>query len=74
MEIDKDKVVTQEDTGEEPPIDQVEARVAAKMKQAEGRAKERVGQGLQNEELEQEGRKIENEAERKPDDETKAQG
>lgn len=69
MEIDKDKVVTQEDTGEESATEQVESRVEAEMKRAEGRAKERVGQGLQDEALEQEGRDLESEAERELDDE-----
>ena len=70
MEIDKDKVVTQEETGEESPTDQVEDRVEAEMKRAEGRAKERVGQGLQDDSLEQEGRDMEHEAERELDDES----
>lgn len=69
MEIDKDKVVTQEDVGEESVTEQVESRVEAEMKRAEGRAKERVGQGLQDEALEQEGRDLESEAERELDDE-----
>jgi hypothetical protein len=64
MEIDIDKVVTQEEEGEPAPIDQVEARVEAEMKRAEGRAKESVAQGLQNEALEQEGRQLEQDAER----------
>ncbi|MEA2173420.1 MAG: hypothetical protein QOD00_1012 [Blastocatellia bacterium] len=64
MEIDIDKVVTQEKEGEPAPIDQVEARVEAEMKRAEGRAKESVAQGLQNEALEQEGRQLEQDAER----------
>ncbi len=68
MEIDKDKVVTQEDVGEESVTEQVESRVEAEMKRAEGRAKERVGQGLQDEALEQEGRDLESEAERELDE------
>ena len=64
MEIDINKVVTQEEEGEPAPIDQVEARVEAEMKRAEGRAKESVAQGLQNEALEQEGRQLEQDAER----------
>ena len=58
MEIDKDKVVTQEETGEPAAIDKVEERVVAEMKRAEGRAKERVGQGLEDSELEREGREL----------------
>ena len=63
MEIDKDKVVTQEETGEPAAIDKVEERVAAEMKRAEGRAKERVGQGLEDSELEREGRELKEEGE-----------
>ena len=63
MEIDRDKVRTQEDEGEPAPIDQVESRVEAEMKRAEGRAKESVAQGLQDKEMEREGRKLEEEAE-----------
>lgn len=65
MEIDKTKVRTQEDEGEPAPIDQVEERVEAEMERAEGSAKERVAQGLQDEELERKGRAMRKEAERK---------
>ncbi|HEY0003504.1 MAG TPA: hypothetical protein VGB17_01745 [Pyrinomonadaceae bacterium] len=58
MEIDKDKVVTQEETGEPAPIDQVEERVQSEMKLAEGRAKESVAQGLEDKELERESRQL----------------
>ena len=64
MEIDKDKVQTQEDTGEKAAIDEVEGRVEAEMKRIEGRAKERTGQGLQDEELEKEGRALKEEGKR----------
>lgn len=64
MEIDKAKVRTQEDEGEPAPIDQVEERVEAEMKRAEGSAKERVAQGLQDKELEREGRQMRKEGER----------
>lgn len=64
MEIDKDKVVTQEQEDEPAPIDQVEARVEAEMKRIEGRAKERVAQGLQDPELEREGRALKEEGKR----------
>ena len=64
MEIDPDKVVTQEETGEEAPIDQVEGRVEAEMKRIEGRAKEGVAQGLQDKELEREGRDLQAEGAR----------
>ncbi|HXG92258.1 MAG TPA: hypothetical protein VNN73_07800 [Blastocatellia bacterium] len=38
-------------------VDDVEDRVQAEMDRIEGRAKERAGQGLQDEELEREGRR-----------------
>jgi uncharacterized protein YjbJ (UPF0337 family) len=63
MEIDPDKVVTVEEAGELPEIDQVEGRVEAEMKRIEGRAKEGVAQGLQDKELEREGKKLQDEAE-----------
>ena len=64
MEIDRDKIVTQEETGEPAPVDEVEGRVAEEIKRAEGRAKEAVAQGLGDEQLEEEGRRLEEEAER----------
>lgn len=64
MSIDPDKVMTQEETGEPAAIDEVEGRVQAEMKIAEGRAKESVAQGLQDKELEREGRKLQEEGER----------
>jgi uncharacterized protein YjbJ (UPF0337 family) len=64
VEIDKDAVVTQEETGEQAPIDEVEGRVEAEMKRIEGRAKERVAQGLQDKELEAEGRQLKEEGKR----------
>ncbi|HYG80108.1 MAG TPA: hypothetical protein VD861_06965 [Pyrinomonadaceae bacterium] len=68
MEIDKDKIVTQEESGEAAPIDQVEERVEAEMKEIEGRAKERVAQGLQDEELEREARELKDEGKRERDE------
>jgi hypothetical protein len=67
MEIDKAKIRTQEEEGELAPIDQVEERVEAEMKRAEGSAKERVAQGLQDEQLEREGRELRKEGERELD-------
>jgi len=64
VEIDKDKIVTQEEVGEPAPIDEVEERVEAEMKVIEGRAKERVAQGLQDPELERQARRLEEEGER----------
>lgn len=64
MDTKEEKIVTQEETGETAPIDEVEGRVEAKMKHIEGRAKERVAQGLQDEELEREGRELKEEGKR----------
>ncbi len=60
----KSKFVTQDETGETPPIDEVEGRVEAEMKRIEGAARERVAQGTQNPELEREGRELREEGER----------
>ncbi len=68
MEIDKDKIVTQEELGEPAPIDEVEGRVEAEMKIIEGRAKESVAQGLQDPELERKGRELKEEGERELED------
>jgi hypothetical protein len=64
MEINKERIKTQDEEGEPAPIDQVEERVEAEMKRAQGRAKERVAQGLQDQELEREGRKLKDEGDR----------
>jgi hypothetical protein len=54
VEIDKDKVRTQDEEAEPAPMDQVEERVKEEMKEIEARAKESVAQGLQAEESEDE--------------------
>ena len=64
MEINKDNIVTQEESGEVAPIDEIEGRVEAQMKRIEGRAKESVAQGLQDEDLEREGRELKEEGKR----------
>lgn len=64
MDIDKDKIVTQDEEMEPAPIDQIEERVEAQMKEIEGRAKERVAQGLQDEDLEREARALQEEGQR----------
>ncbi|MGA9771117.1 MAG: hypothetical protein WBV94_18935 [Blastocatellia bacterium] len=64
MSIDPDKVRTQEDENEPAPIDKIEERVQAEMKRIEGSAQERAGQGMQDEELENEGRKLKEEGEK----------
>ncbi|MBV9210992.1 MAG: hypothetical protein JOZ52_10205 [Acidobacteria bacterium] len=67
MNTKEEKIVTQEETGETAPIDEVEGRVEAEMKRLEGRAKERVAQGLQDGELEREARELKQEGERELD-------
>ena len=64
MADETDNYVTQEETGEPAPIDQIEGRVEAEMKLIEGRAKERVAHGLQDKELEREAERLQPEGER----------
>jgi hypothetical protein len=64
MEDSKGKFVTQEETGQLPPIDEVEGRVEAEMKRIEGAARESVAQGTQDSEREREGRELREEGER----------
>ncbi len=64
MEIDKTKIRTQDEVDEPAPIDQIEVRVEAEMKVIEGKAKEQVAHGLQDEELEREAQRLKKEGER----------
>ena len=64
MEIDKNKIRTQDEMNEPAPIDQVEDRVEAEMKVIEGKAKEQVAHGLQDKKLEREAQKLKREGER----------
>ncbi|MBA3354516.1 MAG: hypothetical protein H0U18_00965 [Pyrinomonadaceae bacterium] len=64
MEIDKNKIVTQDELNEPAPIDQVEDRVEAEMKVIEGKAKEQVAHGLQDKNLEREAQQLKQEGER----------
>jgi hypothetical protein len=64
----KGDFVTQDETGELPPIDEVEGRVESEMKRIEGRARESVGQGLQDEHVERSGRELREEGERELDE------
>jgi hypothetical protein len=52
MEIDKNRIQTQEETNEEAPMDKANDRVEAEMKRLESRAKEQVAKGLDEEEIE----------------------
>ena len=63
MEIDKDKIITQDEMDEPAPIDQVEDRVEAEMKVIEGKAKEQVAHGLQDKKLEREAQQLKKEGE-----------
>ena len=64
MDLDKNKIITQDDTGELAPIDQVEERVEAEMKRLKGEAKKHVADGLQVDELAREGERLKEEGER----------
>ncbi len=70
MSIDKNKIVTQDEVGEPAPIDQVEQRVEADMKQLKGSAKKDVGEGLYNKKLALEGERLRKEGERELKDAT----
>jgi len=63
MEIDKSKIVTQDELDEPAAIDQVEDRVEAKMKKIEGQAKENVADGLQDQQLKNEAQRLQKEGE-----------
>ena len=63
MDIDKNKVVTQDELNEPAPMDQVEDRVEAEMKVIEGQAKEQVAHGLQDKKLEREAKQLQQEGE-----------
>ena len=64
MSIDKNKVVSQEETGEPALMDVVDQRVESEMKQMEGAAKKDVAEGLHNKKLAREGERIKKEGER----------
>lgn len=64
MRVDKNNIVTQDEMDEPAPIDQVESRVEAEMKQLEGATKRDVAEGLQNEKLAREGEKLRKQGER----------
>jgi len=64
MTIDKNRVTTQDELDEPAPMDQIEARVDAKMKRLEGKAKQNVGEGLNDISLKHEGNKLRKEGEK----------
>ena len=57
MSIDKNRVKTQDELDEPAPIDQVEERVEAEMKRLEDATRKNVAEGLQNDELTEDGDK-----------------
>lgn len=59
MNIDKNKIKTQDELEEPAPIDQVEKRVEAEMKQLERAAKRDVAEGLQAGDLDRKGKREE---------------
>ncbi len=67
MDLDKEKIVTQDELNEPAPIDQVEDRVEAEMKKLEGEAKKQVADGLSDEKLAREGERLIQEGERELD-------
>lgn len=64
MDLDKNKIITQDETGEPAPIDQVEERVEAEMKILKGEARKLVADGLQDDELKRDGERLQEEGER----------
>jgi hypothetical protein len=64
MDLDKSKIITQDETGELAPIDQVEERVEAEMKKLKGEARKLVADGLQDDELARKGEQLKQEGER----------
>jgi uncharacterized protein YjbJ (UPF0337 family) len=68
MDLDKAKIVTQDEMDEPAPIDQVEERVEAQMKKLEGEAKKQVADGLSDEKLAREGDRLKEEGERELDE------
>ena len=61
MKIDKKKITTQDELDEKAPIDQVDERVEAEMKEISGRAKKTVAESLNNKKLAKQGRDLERE-------------
>ena len=61
------------DEKETVTIDDVEDRVQAEMKEIEGRAKERAGQGMHDEKLEREGRELKEEGKQELEQEQRNQ-
>jgi hypothetical protein len=67
MDLDKDKIVTQDELNELAPMDQVEERVDAEMKKLEGEAKQQVADGLGDPKLAREAERLKEEGQRELD-------
>ena len=67
MDLDKDKIVTQDELNEPAPMDQVEERVDAEMKKLEGEAKRQVADWLEDPELGREAERLKEEGQRELD-------
>ncbi len=67
MDLDKDKIVTQDELNEPAPMDQVEERVDAEMKKLKGEAKRQVADGLGDSKLAREGERLKEEGQRELD-------
>jgi hypothetical protein len=68
MELKKEKIVTQDETGEPAAIDEVEDRVEIDMKKLEGEAKKFVADGFQDDQLARKGERMIEEAEQAKDE------
>jgi uncharacterized protein YjbJ (UPF0337 family) len=68
MDLDKEKIVTQDDLNEPAPSEIVEERVQAEMKKIEGEAKKKVGDAMQNPKLAREGENLKEQGERELED------
>ena len=58
MSIDKNKIKTQDELGEPAPMDQADQRVEAEMKELERQAKKEVAEGLRNQEVGEDEKKV----------------
>ena len=63
MEIDKNRIQTQEETNEKAPMDKANERVEVEMKLIESEAKQQVAQGLQDPKLARAAEELRREAE-----------
>ena len=57
MSIDKNKIKTQDELNEPAPMDEADRRAEAEMKALENQAKKDVAEGLQKQQIDEEGGK-----------------